>query len=96
MLDKETIASKTVKIVNDKGLHARTAAIIAQFAASRPDYSITIRKDDRVAPADSILSLLTLGAGCGSCVDIEVKGSNANAVLNTMVSLIESGFTEKI
>ena len=66
-----------VKILNRLGLHARPAALIAQ-AASNFTADITLTPEGgSTADAKSILSLLMLGAPCGTVLTLQVRSSDA-------------------
>ena len=70
------------------GLHARAAALVAQAAAAQP-VPVTVRAADRRAvPADSVLSLLTLGATRGTELTLEAEDP---AALETLARLIAEG-----
>ena len=56
----------------------------ATFAAD-----VTIRYNGRVANAKSIMGLASLAAEFGSVVEIEVSGSDEDAALARVVTLIE-------
>ena len=82
--------SKTVKITNPTGLHARPASEFVQ-AASKFKSDITIQRIDEEgaakANAKSILILLSLGLVSGAEVEI-VFANNAKAILNYTDSVI--------
>jgi phosphocarrier protein HPr len=70
------------------GLHARAAALVAQ-AAGAQRVPVTVRAADRPAvPADSVLSLLTLGAACGTELTLEAEDP---AALETLARVIAQG-----
>jgi phosphocarrier protein len=66
---------RTVVVGIEEGLHARPAALFAQEAAAQP-VPVTIRKaaDTEALAADSILSVMTLGAGAGTAVVLATDG----------------------
>ncbi len=86
-------ASKTVVVSNPQGLHARPAYLLAQ-AAEQFQSKVELIKDGERVDGKSILSILTLGAGKGSSIDIEATGPDASEALTAMAALIESGFPE--
>jgi len=85
---------KTVKIVNQLGLHARAAATFVKMA-SKFDAEIFMTKGNNRVNAKSIMGLLMLAAGQGSQVKLEVEGTQAENVLQQLEELIERGFNEK-
>ena len=89
----EHSASTTVKITNDQGLHARPANLIARRAAEF-ESAIEIVKDGNHVDAKSILGLMTLAAEQGSELAITAKGPDAEAAINALAELVQSGFDE--
>jgi len=88
VLEKETV------IRNKEGLHFRP---IMQFvdAASRFSARVTVHCEDRNADACSPMELLMLMATQGTKVKVVAEGADAQAALNTLVGLIDSGFNEE-
>ncbi|HFA60341.1 MAG TPA: HPr family phosphocarrier protein, partial [Rhodospirillales bacterium] len=60
-------ASATVRIVNERGLHARAAAKFVRLAEGFAA-DITVSKDEITVPGPSILGLMMLTAGRGSAL----------------------------
>jgi phosphocarrier protein HPr len=86
---------RSVRIVNEAGIHARPAAEIVKSAA-RFSSEITIVKDGLDVNAKSIMGVMMLAAECGSTVLVKAEGSDAQAALDAIVSVIESGFGEAL
>ena len=86
-----------VKILNRLGLHARPASLIAQ-AAGRFAANISLTPDGGLpADAKSILSLLMLGAPCGTELTLKVEGSDdtlAAEAVQTTSNLFAAKFDE--
>lgn len=83
-----------VRILNRLGLHARPAALIAQ-AAGRFDADISLTPDGgQTADAKSILSLLMLGAPCGTELTLAVRGGD-EALESDAVRVISGLFASK-
>ena len=89
----EQSTSKEVVITNPQGLHARPAYLLAQ-AAEQFQSKVELIKDGERVDGKSILSILTLGAGRGSSINIETSGPDASEAVVAMASLIEGGFPE--
>ncbi len=88
--------TRVTTIINETGLHARPASDFTRAAAAF-ESEITIRRlddADRLANAKSTVHLLTLGLNKGSEVEISAEGPDAEAAVEALVSLIESGFAE--
>jgi phosphocarrier protein HPr len=86
-------ASRRATIVNRRGLHARAAArfvrLAEQYAAA-----VEVAKDGVTVPGTSIMGLMMLAAGPGSCLEIQARGPDAEAALDALVALVENGFGE--
>jgi phosphocarrier protein HPr len=80
--------SRTVTVASASGLHARPAAIFVAAAGEQP-VPVTIRVEGkRAVPASSMLSVLSLGAKCGTEVILEADGEEAEAALDTLAALL--------
>lgn len=79
----------TVVLRNPLGLHARPAAVLARAVA---DSGATVRVAG--VNGSSVLELMALGATGGQELLVEARGEGAQAALDTVVSLVESGFGE--
>jgi phosphocarrier protein HPr len=78
---------RTVLLAGRSGLHLRTAARIAAAAASLPT-PVTVRTLQRPpVPADSTLSLVSLGALCGTELILEAEGERAAEALDRLAGL---------
>ncbi|HEX3431522.1 MAG TPA: HPr family phosphocarrier protein [Rhizomicrobium sp.] len=82
-----------VKIINQKGLHARASAKIVE-AAARFQSRITIVKDGQTVDARSIMGLMMLAASPGSEIAIEADGPDAEAAVAAIVALAQAKFGE--
>ena len=93
MISSEPILSQEVTIVNELGLHARSAAKIAELA-NRAGASIWIAKGDQKADASSIVDILTLACEKGTKISIHIENKADFNVLEAITQLVESGFGE--
>lgn len=89
----DTVLSKTIKIVNKRGLHARASAKFVTLA-SELDARIIVSKDDQEVVGTSIMGLMMLGAAMGDQITISVSGTMAEAALTQITSLVENRFGE--
>ena len=88
-------ARETVRIVNQRGLHARASAKFVNAVARLPEgLEVRVLKDGTEANGASILGLMMLGAAKGANVDIVVTGPDAEAVLLKLAGLVKDGFGE--
>ncbi len=78
-------------IQNTLGLHVRPAQLFAQLAAKFQSRIEVIRQDRRV-DARNIIDLITLGAGKGTQLTLEAEGPDAQAAVDALATLAESGF----
>ena len=88
----ETIKEK-MQVVNERGLHLRAAHVLAQLA-SKLEADVQIGKGTNLVNAKSLLGLTTLGATCGTKLDVVVSGPNARAAIESLRDLFASGFYE--
>ncbi len=85
--------SREVVIVNELGLHARSAAKIAALA-DHSKASVWIKKGSEKADASSILDILTLACEKGSKIIISIENKADCDILETIAELVENGFGE--
>jgi phosphocarrier protein FPr/phosphocarrier protein len=81
--------TKTVRIADPHGIHARPAGLIAEIAKSASS-EVMVRFGDRTASAASPVGLLLLGAACGDELTIEAEGADAEATVTAIAARIES------
>ena len=84
---------RRVKIVNQRGLHARAAAQLSHLADSF-DAKVSVGADGVFVSAHSIMGLMMLTAGLGSFIEIKTRGVEAKIALNALVKLIQNKFGE--
>lgn len=85
--------SRTIKICNERGLHARAAAKFAKLAENY-QAQIIVQKNDDSAPGDSIMELLMLGAAKGTTITISATGPDAAQALDELSQLVLDKFGE--
>ncbi len=85
--------SKTVTIVNRRGLHARAAARFVKECGQFDADVAVVRNGIRVSGV-SIMGLMMLAAATGSEIEICTEGPEADAVLLALVRLVEDKFGE--
>jgi phosphocarrier protein len=86
-------ASRTVTIVNRRGLHARASARFVKLAETF-DCEVTVSKDGQNVGGTSIMGLMTLAAAPGSSIELAATGPQAEAALDALSALIADGFGE--
>ena len=85
--------SRDVIINNDLGLHARSAAKIAQLAQNATAKVWIIRDNEKV-DAKSIIDLLTLACAKGTKITLQIDDPVDFDILDSILHLIERGFGE--
>jgi len=84
---------RVAAIVNELGLHARSAAKVAKIAR-RATGKIWIMKDALKVDAASIIDILTLEGIKGSKITIKIEDRSDEEILNELEQLVSSGFGE--
>ena len=87
-------ASREVRVVNTRGLHARASAKFVNLA-SQINSKVEVEKDGNRVCGTSIMGLMMLGAAKGDSILIRVVGGNAEQALEQLVQLVECGFDEE-
>ncbi|QNM83032.1 HPr family phosphocarrier protein [Sphingomonas sabuli] len=87
-------ASRTVRMINKRGLHARASAQFVNMA-STIDAVVEVEKDGNRVCGTSIMGLMMLGAAMGDSVTIHVTGAHADTALEKLAGLVECGFGEE-
>lgn len=85
--------SRTVRIGNRRGLHARASAKFVNLA-TQLEATIEVEKDGNKVCGTSIMGLMMLGAAMGDSVTIHVTGQGAEDSLEQLARLIEDRFGE--
>jgi phosphocarrier protein len=85
---------RTFTIVNSLGMHARPAAMVVQ-TANKFRSDVLFEKDGLQINAKSIMGVLTLATGKGSTVVVICEGEDAEAALEALAKVFESGFGER-
>lgn len=89
MYQKETTVS------NEAGLHARPASLFVQVARKfNSKISITNLNNQKVGDAKSIIKVLILSIKTGTTIRIDAQGNDEKEAVDTLVSLIDSGFAD--
>lgn len=80
-------------VVNELGLHARSAAKLAQ-AARQAGRRVWLTKDGERIDAKQIIDILTLGAAVGDEVRVEIEDPEDISVMEEIALLFQQGFGE--
>lgn len=86
--------SRTVEIINERGLHARASAKFVKLASTF-DAEVTVSRDGSTVDARSIMGLMMLAAGIGSTIEIAAEGAEAADAVAALCALVENRFDEE-
>lgn len=84
---------RQVRIRNRLGLHARAAARFVH-TASRFKAKLTVVRNGKAMDGKSILGILLLAASQGTELELTADGEDEATALETLATLVESGFGE--
>ncbi|MCG6909426.1 MAG: HPr family phosphocarrier protein [Deltaproteobacteria bacterium] len=85
--------TRDVAVVNDLGLHARSAAKIAELVRGA-NAGVWLIRDGERADATSIIDLLGLACPKGTLITVAVEDERDHDILEAVVDLVASGFGE--
>ena len=83
-----------VKILNQLGLHARPAALIAQTAGNFT-CSIHLTKDGVSVDAKSIMGVMMLAAEHGTVLQLRAEGPDEKEAVTAIKALFDNKFNEE-
>lgn len=83
----------SLKIVNEKGLHARASAKLVEVVEAF-DARAEVSKDGMSASGDSIMGLLMLAASKGTTIDVQTSGPDEDALAEALTALVADKFGE--
>ena len=85
--------TRKLKIVNEKGLHARASAKLVEVVEGF-DARVEVSRDGLSASGDSIMGLLMLAASKGTTIDVQTTGPDAEALADALETLVADKFGE--
>ena len=85
--------TRTLAIVNVKGLHARASAKLVELVEDF-DAEAVVSKDGMDVTGDSIMGLLMLAAARGTTIDVTTSGVDAKALADAIEALVADRFGE--
>ena len=88
------MASRTVDVLNKRGLHARASARFVTLAATLP-VEVEVEKDGSKVCGTSIMGLMMLGAAMGDSITISAEGDGAEEAVAALADLVEARFGEE-
>lgn len=84
---------RSLKIVNEKGLHARASAKLVEVVEAF-DARAEVMREGLSASGDSIMGLLMLAASKGTTIDVTTSGPDAEALASALDALVADKFGE--
>lgn len=87
------MASRTLDIVNVKGLHARASAKFVE-TVEKFDATAEVSRDGMSTTGDSIMGLLMLAASIGTSIEVETSGPQADELMTALSELVADKFGE--
>lgn len=87
------IIRRDLRIVNEKGLHARASAKFVEVV-ERFDARAEVEKDGMRVSGDSIMGLLMLAASRGTSIEVSTSGDEAEALADALQALVADRFGE--
>ena len=85
--------TKELTIKNEVGLHARPATYFIQ-KANEFKSGIWVEKEERRVNAKSLLGVLSLGIMQGTAITLIADGSDEQAAVESLSTLVENNFGE--
>jgi phosphocarrier protein len=86
---------RVLKIVNEKGLHARASAKLVEVVEAH-DAKATVARDELDASGDSIMGLLMLAASKGTSIEVRTEGPEAERLADALEALVADRFGEEM
>jgi len=94
--DPDGAVTRVLKIINEKGLHARASAkFVSVVDRFKDSASIKVAKGSETVSGDSIMGLMMLGAGIGSSITVSAIGAQAKEAVDALDALVSSRFGEE-
>ena len=87
------MTTRQLRIVNEKGLHARASAKFVEVVEAH-DASAEVEKDGMRVSGDSIMGLLMLAASRGTAICVRIDGPQAEALADALAALVADKFGE--
>ena len=93
MSHETTVARRQVEVTNSLGLHMRPANKFVELAL-KFQAEIRVHYNGNEFNGKSILDLTSLAAECGTLLDLEARGPDAAAAVESLADLVSARFHE--
>jgi phosphocarrier protein HPr len=84
---------RVMRIVNEKGLHARASAKFVQ-TVEKFDADVRVSRAGETVGGTSIMGLMSLAAARGTDITVEASGADAQAAIDAIEALVAGRFGE--
>ena len=84
---------RVMKIINQKGLHARASAKFVQ-TVEKFEAEVRVSRSGETVGGTSIMGLMMLAASPGTSITVEASGKDAAAVVEALETLLANRFGE--
>jgi phosphocarrier protein HPr len=84
---------RSLRIINEKGLHARASAKLVEVVEGF-DARAEVSREGQSASGDSIMGLLMLAASKGTTIEVHTSGPDALALADALEALVADRFGE--
>jgi phosphocarrier protein HPr len=91
---RDGAVTRVMKIINEKGLHARASAKFVQLV-EKYEATVKVSRNDDSAGGDSIMGLMMLAAGIGTSITVSATGPEARQCIEALAALVASRFGEE-
>jgi len=88
-----TTASRTLEIINKRGLHARASSKFVKLVEGFHS-TVTVSRDGVTVHGTSIMGLMLLAAGPGCHIEVTADGADAEEALDAIAALVADRFGE--
>jgi phosphocarrier protein HPr len=93
MMTTDTMVSRTLDVINMRGLHARASAKFVQLVSGY-DAEVQVEKDGMRVGGTSIMGLMMLAASPGTSINVSATGPQALEVMDALAALLADKFGE--
>jgi phosphocarrier protein len=94
MTHEPEVARRQVEITNPLGLHLRPADKFVKLASSFPGTEVKVHYQGQEFNGKSILELTMIAAECGTLLELEARGPQAEAAVAALAELVLARFHE--
>jgi phosphocarrier protein HPr len=88
--------TRVMKIINEKGLHARASAKFVGVVETFKDVAeVTVSRSEETVSGNSIMGLMLLAAGIGTSITVTATGPQAAQCIAALDALVSGKFGEE-